>query len=73
MENIKANSLPQQLYFDIKQAAGDYEIAKLERSIDQIAQQDPNNKALSTHLGYYLCRYDMEGLLTELDKVQQSH
>ena len=68
---IRASQLPEAIYFDIKSAANDYEIAKLEQSLKSLQQHSPDNEALIQHLSSYLSYYDMEGLLAELEKVQR--
>lgn len=64
-----ASVLPESIYFDMKAAANDYEIAKLEQSLKSLRQLGPDNEALIQHLTSYLSYYDMEGLLAELEKV----
>ena len=66
---ISASMLPESIYFDMKDAANDYEIAKLEQSLKSLQQHSPDNEALIQHLTSYLSYYDMEGLLAELEKV----
>jgi len=69
--DYKTCRLPEQLYFDMRTAAGDYEIAKLEQSLNELKRHSPQNSQLSHHLTTYLSQYDMEGLLGELEKVQR--
>jgi CheY-like chemotaxis protein len=68
---IDGYDIPEALRAELKQAAGDYEIAKLETNLAQLASLNPAGEQLSTHLGQYLRHYNMEGLLDELDKVSR--
>ncbi len=58
--------LSQSEYQQMKQAAHDYEVAKLEEILANLAQREPNDQALAKHLQTFLSHYDMEGLLAEL-------
>ena len=66
-------NIPPMLYQTIHDAAGDYEIAKLEESLDELANLSPAGQQLATQLKQYLANYNMVELTRNLDKAVGSN
>lgn len=57
-------------YQSIKAAADDYEVSKIESVLQELHINSPEKQALCDHLHKFISHYDMEGLMSELDKVK---
>ena len=65
--------LPGDLLCIMQQAAAVYEIGILEDALTELKNHSEDNRAMADHLNSFITHYDMEGLLTELDKAGKVH
>ena len=65
--------MPGDLLCIMQQAAAVYEIGILEEALNELKNNSPDNRAMAEHLNSFITHYDMEGLLTELDKAGKVH
>ncbi|MCJ8272479.1 MAG: hypothetical protein MJK04_24150, partial [Psychrosphaera sp.] len=65
--------LPGDLLCIMQQAAAVYEIGILEDALAELKNHSEDNRAMAEHLNSFITHYDMEGLLTELDKAGKVH
>lgn len=62
--------IPQILYSQLHAAAEDSEITRVEAILAELAELNPQTQVFAQHLSQYISRYDMEGLLKELEKIK---
>ena len=67
--DLSTINLPTKLYQQLKAAAQDYEVAKLENMIKELEKLGQQEKVFAARLWQYLNRYDIDGLQDELDKI----
>ena len=61
--------IPSSLYSEIVEAAKLYQITKMENSLHKLEQNDEDGRILAEYLQTYATRYDMEGILDILEKI----
>jgi|GEM_PF-633803 len=61
--------IPVELYTQLKGASELYQITEIETALQKLEQSSGDGRALAKHMQAYVARYDMEGILEVLGKV----
>ncbi len=72
-DDVNALSIPPALFESLCQGAENYEVSKIEVHLAELSASSEQGRHLAEHLGHYISSYDMEGLLSELQRLGQRH
>ncbi|WP_105167705.1 response regulator [Pseudoalteromonas sp. T1lg23B] len=67
---LAAFSLPKALREQLRQSAQINGTSKIKQILQEIEQQQPNNKQLTQYLANFISKFDMAGFIAALDEVQ---